>query len=97
MDLVILFFLCNYIYKKASKKDLQPTKWVLYLIGLWLLGSIIGMNIASLFYVFDPKNVLSVIPFALISYPFSFAGFHLLKTVLDKKNDLQKTDINSSL
>ena len=87
MDIIVLFFLCKYIYKKAVKKGLPPINWILYFISLWFLGFFIGINIASLFYVIDKNNILSITQFALIAYPISFAGFHIIKSILDKKPD----------
>ena len=92
MDIIILFFLCKYIYKKAVKKGLPPISWILYFISLWFLGFFIGINIASLFYVIDKNNILSITPFALIAYPISFAGFHIIKSILDKKPDADNQD-----
>jgi hypothetical protein len=92
MDIIILFFLSKYIYKSATKKGLPPINWILYFIALWFFGFFIGINIASLFYIFDKDNILSITPFALISYPLGFAGFHFIKSILDKKSDLNKKD-----
>jgi hypothetical protein len=92
MDIIVLFFLCKYIYKKAVKKGLPPTHWIFYLLSLWFFGFFIGINIASLFYVIDENNILSITPFALIAYPISFAGFHIIKTILDKKPDASNQD-----
>jgi hypothetical protein len=92
MDIIVLFFLCKYIYKKAVKKGLPPTHWIFYFLSLWFFGFFIGINIASLFYVIDKNNILSITPFALIAYPISFAGFHIIKTILDKKPDASNQD-----
>jgi hypothetical protein len=92
MDIIVLFFLCKYIYKKAVKKGLPPTHWIFYFLSLWFFGFFIGINIASLFYVIDKNNILSITPFALIAYPISFAGFHIIKTILDKKTDASNQD-----
>ena len=59
MDIIVLFFLCKYIYKKAVKKGLPPTHWIFYFLSLWFFGFFIGINIASLFYVIDKNNILS--------------------------------------
>ena len=92
MDIIVLFFLCKYIYKKAVKKGLPPTHWIFYFLSLWFFGFFIGINIASLFYVIDKNNILSITPFALIAYPISFAGFNIIKTILDKKPDASNQD-----
>jgi hypothetical protein len=42
--------------------------------------------------VIDKNNILSITPFALIAYPISFAGFHIIKTILDKKPDASNQD-----
>jgi hypothetical protein len=61
-------------------KGLPPTHWIFYFLSLWFFGFFIGINIASLFYVIDKNNILSITPFALIAYPISFTGFHIIKT-----------------
>ena len=82
IEIIALIFLTKKIGILALRKGLKPGIWKLYTVLAWfgmeILGGIVGI------IIFGENNI---IPDMLIAIPSAIGGYHIIKTILEKKPD----------
>lgn len=89
LDIIILIFLSFQIRDLAKQKGLAPRTWVIRNILAWLCGEMIGLSIGMYFFGIEKPFML-----VLTALPFAIAGYHIVKTQLDRKPNLYQDEIN---
>lgn len=89
LDIIILIFLSFQIRDLAKRKGLSPQTWVFKNIVAWLCGEMIGLGLGMYFFGIEKPLML-----VLTALPFAIAGYHIVKTTLDRKPDVFQDEIN---
>lgn len=92
MDLILLIFFCVQIGKQAEKKGLNPGLWRWRLVGVWLLFELVGLYIAGSLFGMNKDNLFGIFLFALAS---AFGGYLIIKNNLDNRPDAIDNDIDN--
>ena len=83
LEIIALIFLTRKIGDIAIRKGLKPGMWKLYTVLAWFgmefTGGMIGM------LIFD--DLLMAL---LVAIPCAIGGYHIVKTILDKKPDMME-------
>ncbi len=83
LEIIALIFLTRKIGDIATRKGLKPGMWKLYTVLVWFgmefMGGMIGM------LIFD-----DLIMALLLAIPCAIGGYHIVKTILDKKPDMME-------
>jgi hypothetical protein len=79
MDVILLIIACFWISKRAKENGLNPTNWVLRLIGVYIVFEITGVLIS---FSITGGNLIMA---GLFGFVCAVGGFLLIKYNLDKK------------
>lgn len=83
IEIIVLYFLTGKIGNIASKKGLKPMTWKIYTVLAWFGCEFLGLIIG--FTVFGSDNFIAAI---LVAMPSAVAGYHMVKSNLDNKPDI---------
>lgn len=95
IEIIALYFITVYIGKLATKKGLPTIKWKINTILAWFAGEIVGVMVAILVFRFPQDfkpTSFDMIKISLVALPFAFAGFHIIKNILEKKPDANQSE-----
>jgi hypothetical protein len=79
MDVILLIIACFWISRRAKENGLNPTNWVLRLIGIYIVFEITGVLIS---FSITGGNLIMA---GLFGFACAVGGFLLIKYNLDKK------------
>jgi hypothetical protein len=88
MDIILLIIACFWISRRAKENGLNPTNWVLRLIGVYVVFEITGVLISFSITGVDASggySQLQKVMAALFGFVCAVGGFLLIKYNLDKK------------
>lgn len=96
LDIVILFFLLNYMGKLAAKKNQPVFRWRMRTLMAWIGGAFLGILIATLLYkikdpltVFQKGNEILLLKMEIFQYLFAVMGYHLVRSTLKRLPDAE--------
>lgn len=89
LDIIILVFLVIHIGNLAKQKGEKVFTWRLYTVLAWITGEILGLVLGVV--IFGEDRLIMIVFTAL---PCAFAGYHIVRSILDKKPDIFEDNIN---
>lgn len=92
IEIIVLIFLCRKIGNKAQRKGLKPGQWKFITIMTWIGFEIAGIVIGMILFGFDKNDLVGLMAFAVAC---AFGGYLLVNAAIDKKPDLNDTDIDN--
>ena len=89
LDIIVLIYLTNSIGQTAIQKGLKPGIWKLYTVLAWFAGESMGLSIGLVLFGIDRMLMC-----LLTALPFAIGGYHIIRTILEKKPDILNDEIN---
>ncbi len=89
LEIIVLIFLTKRIGEIAVQKGLPAGWWKFYAVLGWVGGEIIGVVLGIMLFDTD-----SIFPAFLIGIGGAITGYHIVKTILQKKPDELGSDID---
>ena len=89
IEILVLIFLTRSIGRLALRKGLSPGTWKFYSVLAWFLGEIGGLFLGV--WLFGTDRLIMLV---LTAIPCAIAGYHVVRSSLERKPDLNQEDIN---
>jgi hypothetical protein len=97
MDIILLIFACFWISRRAKENGLNPTSWVLRLIGIYIVFEITGVLISFSITGGNTSGSYTqsqMVMAGLFGFVCAVGGFLLIRYNLDKKIAQQNQENN---
>lgn len=83
LEIIAIIYLSRKIGDLAEQKGLRKGTWRLYMVLGWIGSEIAGAILGVI--TFGPDNLL---PTMLVAYALAVSSYFLIKSILDKKPDV---------
>jgi len=87
LEIFILIYLTGKIGRLATQKGLRKNLWKFFMVASWIVMEILGAILGAM--IFGADNFISIL---LVAIAFAFTSYVLLKSILNKKPDIDLDD-----
>lgn len=103
-DFIILYFLMRYMGNLAAQKNQPVFRWRMYTLAGWFTGGLVGSMVSQLLFnlknpmdLFKQQNFVLLSKVMILYYLFTIIGYHVVRTALKRKPDVEQPQDGSIL